>query len=356
MRISIRWCLLAVLGFLLVANVASALPYDWAMPYQHVNQHGGGYKFSIRSLAASQDGSDTLYYGHIQNAYDGILPDGTLNIVNIDPSTGAVLHYITVTAQPKALATDDRGYVYAGAGGTVNVYPGNLSSLTASISVSGATAIEGVTVTQIGSDYFLYASNRGTGKVARYNIDNINSPVLDTTWATNGIYTLPTTDLRGVVTADADGNLWVSDKTADRVYRIAADGLSHIYTTVDNPKDIAICGDYAYVSTEKGDLSTVEQLFVSDMSLNQTLYDSMVNTGYGASHYGFGGITILNGKVYVTDEDSLRIDGPSGYGDPTTHYLDRIYSIDIPCIPEPASIIAMLSGLSGLALMRRLRK
>jgi len=347
MKYNAKWSLLVFAVVLLVSNLASAVPYDWAMAYQHVNQHGGGYKFSIRGLAASQDGSDTLYYGHIQNAYDGVLPDGTLNIVNLSLA-GNILHYITVSAQPKALATDDRGYVYAGAGGKVNIYPANLASLTTFINISGATAVEGITVAKISGDYFLYASDRGTGKVARYNIGDINNPVLDTSWANNGLYTLPTTDLRGVMTADSDGNIWVADKGNNKVYKIAADGLSHTSTTVNKAIDIAICGEFAYVSTENGDLSTVEQLLVSDMSLNQTLYNSMVNTGY-ASHYGFGGITILGGKVYVTDEDSWRIDGPSGYGDPLTSYGDRIFSIDIPCIPEPATIIMIAGGLFSLA-------
>jgi hypothetical protein len=354
MRIGGKSFLFAVLASVLVANAASALPYDWAMPYQHINQHGGGYKFSIRSLAASQDGSDTLYYGHIQNAYDGVLPSGTLNIVNISLS-GTILHSITVSAQPKALATDDRGYVYAGAGANINVYPADLASLSASISISGATAIEGVTVAKMGGDYFLYASNRGTGKIARYNIDDINNPFLDTSWANNGIYTLPTTDLRGVVTTDSAGSLWVADRGGNKVYKIAADGLSYASTTVPQPLDIAIAGDYAYVSTQGGNSSTVEQLLVSDMSLNQSLSNSMVNTGY-ASHYGLGGITVLGARLYVTDEDSWRIDGPSGYGDPLTSYGDRIFSIDIPIVPEPATIIMVAGAVAGIAGFARRKR
>lgn len=342
-----KYCVMlcaVLVAFLLAAEVASALPYDWAMSYEHVNQHGGGYKFSLRGLAAAQDG--TLYYGHIQNAYDGVLPGGTLNIVHCTPS-GSIINYITVSAQPKALAADDRGYVYAGAGGSVNVYPGNLASLTKSIAVSGATAIEGLTIDKEGANYFLYASNRSTGKVARYDITDIDNPVLDTLWAAGGIYTLPTTDLRGVA-VDHDGNIWVADKANDLVYKIAADGLSYTSAIVDNPMDIAICPIYAYITCQEGNQSTVEQLLMSDMSFQQSLYNPMVNTGY-ANHYGFGGVDIIGGKLYLTDEDSWRIDGLTGYGDPLTSYGDRIFSIDIPscAVPEPGTIAMILVGLGA---------
>ena len=89
------------------ATVAYAVPYDWAVFEEHVNQHGGGYKYSIRGLATAKNGSGDIYYGHIQDAYDGILTDGTLNIVRLDDS-GNMLGSVTVQNQPKALETDDR--------------------------------------------------------------------------------------------------------------------------------------------------------------------------------------------------------------------------------------------------------
>jgi hypothetical protein len=132
----------AFAGVLLAANLAAAVPYDWAMFYEHVNQNGGGYKFSIRGLAAAQDDSNTFYYGHIQDAYDGVLPDGTLNIVHMNLS-GSILHSITVTEQPKTLATDSRGYVYAGGVGQVTVYPSDLASPTTTITIASGRHQQG---------------------------------------------------------------------------------------------------------------------------------------------------------------------------------------------------------------------
>ena len=347
-----RFTLICVIaGVLLAANLAAAVPYDWAMFYEHVNQNGGGYKFSIRGLAAAQDGSNTFYYGHIQNAYDGVLPDGTLNIVHMNLS-GSILHSITVTEQPKTLATDGRGYVYAGGVGQVTVYPSDLASPTTTITIAsaGTNKVEGVTV-ENGGSYYLYATSRSNGNIARYDITDIFNPVLDTAWATSGVYTLPTTDLRGTA-VDPNGDIWVADKGADTVYKIAADGLSHSSTTVDDPMDIVLCPIYAYVSSQDGNTSTVEQLLISDMSLQQSLYDSIVDSGY-ENHYGFGGLDIIGDKLYVADEDSWRIDGPGGYGDPETSYGDRIFTIDIPAcgspIPEPTTVLMILGGLAGFA-------
>jgi hypothetical protein len=70
-------------------------------------------------------------------------------------------------------------------------------------------------------------------------------------------------------------------------------------------------------------------------------------------------IDIVGEKLYVTDEDSWRIDGPGGYGDPLTPYGDRIFSVDIPpcgVIPEPGTILMILGGLAGLAGIVRRRK
>ena len=117
-----------VISLCLTGTIAYAVPYDWNVVEEHVNQNGGGYKFSIRGLATAKDGGGDIYYGHIQKAYDDVLPDATLNIVRMD-TAGNMLGYVTVVNQPKALETDDRGYVYATSGYGIDVYSNDLASL-----------------------------------------------------------------------------------------------------------------------------------------------------------------------------------------------------------------------------------
>ena len=128
--------------------------------------------------------------------------------------------------------------------------------------------------------------------------------------------------------------------------------------------DIAVCCDYAYVSRQDGNSSSIYQLNLEDMSFIQELVDPMVDTGYG-SHYGLGGIDIYDGKLYVADEDSWRVDGPTGYSDPLTTYGDIIYTVDVPTcgtsgggetVPEPATIFYTVAGALGLCSIAIRRK
>lgn len=368
-RSRIVWSIVILCAFLFAATLSYAVPYDWTLYYTHKNANGAGdnNKFSIRGLATSEDGSNTLYYGHIKYAYDGVLPAGSQNIVRMDLS-GNVINYIAAS-QPKALATDDRGYVFAGAGANVNVYPNNLSALSATIGISGATAIEGLTVVHQSGNYYLYTSDRNSGKIARYNVNNVNSPTLDTSWGIAGMLTLPQTDERGIMAPDSSGNIWVADKGNNVVYKIAFDGLSYASTSVSKALDVVAYGDWVFISRQDANNSSIVQLNASDMSVYQTLTSSMINTAY-PSHYGFGGIDIINGYLYVADEDAYRsdhtgIDDPSGfdpsnYG-PETHYFDRIFKIELPPlpseeVPEPATLALIIPAFATILTFRRKSK
>jgi len=321
---------------MVIGMAAGSASAAWTTYYTHTQDPAAAFGadiFSIRGLALAQNGSGDVYYGHIQIAKDGAypLPEETVNVVRLD-STGALLGYRTVsgypvTAQPKTLATDDRGNVYtAFADGTVHVYSSDLSVEVTSFSAN-PTRIEGVAVERSGGSYYLYTSSRDDGVVKKFDVTTVGSPSLVTSRDLTG------TNARGLA-VDSSSNVYVADKNGT-VFKIAADFGSDTSTSVadvTNAFDIAVDGSFAYVSRQDAGSSAITKLLLSTLVVQGVLTDSI----YSTSDTGLAGIDIdATGNIWIADEDAVRTDPDV--------YIDRIYTIPVP---EPASLV--LAGIGSV--------
>jgi len=343
---------------LLATSAAQANSWDWSVYYTHTQTGQPNNWASIRGLALAKDGSD-LYWGHTSPARadsSAGLTDNTLNIVRLDRTSTNVLSHV-VSNQPKALATDDRGFVYTITGGfnqknTVYVYDAGLTGLVnpgflAGDSINTKYAIEGLEVLKSGNSYYLYTANRSTGMVYKVDVTDIMNPGAPVLF-----YDLPATNARGL-TLDSTGAVWVADYSG-KVYKIAPDGLTYASVTVPSETgDVSIYGDFAYVST----YSTVEVLNVADMSLVRSLTNPLPPYPYGTT-YGLGGLDMsADGQLlYVANGNAYSTIIGTG---PNYTWTDRILTIEIPGaapIPEPLTLLAVGSGLAGLAGYIRRRK
>jgi hypothetical protein len=343
MKKLITICLVMTI-ILAVSGVAQAALWDWSVYYTHTQTGPPNNWASIRGIALAKDGSD-LYWGHTSPARadsSAGLTNDTLNIVRLDRTSTNVLSHI-VSSQPKALATDDRGFVYTITGGfdqknTVYVYDAGLVGLVnpgflAGDSINTKYAIEGLEVLKSGSAYSLYTANRSTGMVYKVDVTDIMNPGTPVLFCD-----LPSTNARGL-TLDSTGAVWVADYSG-KVYKIAADGLTYASVTVPSSTgDVSIYGDLAYVST----YSTVEVLNVADMSLVRSLTNP-----YG-TEYGLGGLDMsADGQIlYVANGNAYSTIIGEG---PNYTWTDRILTIQTP---EPATI--GLLGLGALSLLKKRR-
>jgi hypothetical protein len=340
----------AVLG--LASGLARADTADWSTFYEHEQRDG---LFSIRGLALARDGSGDVYYAHIQNALDGpALPeDDAVNIVRLDPS-GAVVASIAVGSydphnpwppgdpQPKAIACDDRGYLYAVLGDHIRIFDADLAGEVASVAVEGSLHLEGVTVQEVGGVYYVFVSDRSDGMIRRYDVTDPTRPTL-TSWR----FPLEAAVSARGVAVDRAGRVWIADKDGDQVFRVSADARTVTAVPLATPLDVAFFGPVACVSRQDGAASSVEVLDLETLAVVETL--SPPSLGEGS--YGLGGIDVTPaGMLFVADEDAAQVETPTG-----TACFDRIlrYPLSLLALePAPADFGYVRVGRSEVRAVR----
>jgi hypothetical protein len=336
----------------------------WQEQSDYIGASGGAISQarSLRGLALAPDEA-SLYGGFIQGSTSGGIRKVNSSVLAVGGSDSAVIgngmgfgtsvnpngnyptnpYYGTgVLAtkqtgggasafnQPKGVATDDRGNVYAtlnsGANGVNQPWAAYNSSLTVLgtfTSTAGVSSqLSGLSLQKSGSDYYVYiARNNGSAQIERWNVTNPVTSTLDTTWGggTGKINLRSRADWNTAecngLEVDGDGTLYVTGgltgsagSKRDSVFKIpAAAGVSGDLTTgsvatVNGAMDVAIFQSRLVVSQYLAGSSTVAVLNKSDLSLVSTLTTGITHSNT-ASDSGYSGIAVSSaGKIYVVDQ------------------------------------------------------
>lgn len=254
-----------------------------------LGQGATGEPRSVRGLAVSPDGA-YLYLAYNQHKQVRKI---ALNVPNPADSCDAVaeLHFdgsrcstggYTGTClpdsldNPKAVATDDVGRVYATRSTEIHIFDANLTGRL--LAITGFATTNGVDVRRLDAgNVLLYASDRGTDQLYRMVVSEATiaaggsitrASVLDATFDGDGVVHVgtdaagaATNNLRGL-TADVDGNVWAaeSDGTLFHVVPAPGDGASTVTKrALSGAFDVAIDGDQVFVSSSARGVTVIDR-------------------------------------------------------------------------------------------------
>ena len=270
--------------------------------------------YQMRGFTASPDGK-YLFGGCLQ---------ADKRVYKFDGATGKVLgeYKDSEPGYGKGLAADDRGYLYVGIANQANDgavlysivdYETMKEVYIETIAISGKVGVNGAAVAKLGDKYYLYfVTNYGPNYIYCYDVTDVKNPVLNKSFATNGVMTIA--DLCGAgsegsyLGIDSDGIIYMSCNTGsgskgDTLFKISADGKSVLTKTeISEAYGVSVKDDYVLVSTYAGADSSVYVLNTSDLSqITQTAKMS------DAANYS---MAIIGGdRIYVSDH------GYGGSGD-----------------------------------------
>lgn len=228
-------------------------------------------KYCMRGMAISQDGK--YMFGGFLN------PNGSSSIEMFETATGKVvsgIQYIqpenNKSSYPKGLATDDRGYLYAGLAYNPNNTQADLAvysyadglKLVSHTTVKATssdikTGVNGVAVEKVNGTYYAYVVvNYDVDYLIRVNVNDPANPVLDSAFGEGGVidlqkepYSLKEANYLDV---DTDGTIYLAcnSSTEQKVIVLSSDG-NMILGQISHPTayGVALWGDYILVTTQK---------------------------------------------------------------------------------------------------------
>jgi len=323
-----------------------------------------------RGLAISPDGR-YLYAGY--NNGSDLLQVRRIDLLEpdyVDATVGQIKGL-----RGKAIATDDQGRVYMAEGsvGYIKVYSADLTTELYTIS---QTKCEGVATRREGSQLVLYTSDRSTDKLTRYELTEsgggISAHVKAGLGGAGELTVTGASNLRGLE-IDANGNIWIADIDADKVWRV--DGGTYALTSIDSVADAMDVGfrdglvyvsQYTSLLISAFDMGTLalDHSFTAPWATLEMDPDGQ--SGYGA----FSGLVMVDDGFYVTNEAGQTADDKSTYGrdDANSGWIGPDYYTDLyeddnePIffvqpqaeIPEPGTLLVTLAGLiaAGVAVRR----
>ncbi len=300
-------------------------------------------KYCMRGMAVSQDGK--YLFGGFLN------PNGKGSIEMFDAYTGKVISGIqfiqpenTKSSYPKGLATDDRGYVYAGLAYNPNntradlgIYEYSTGALklvshtqVLATDADTKTGVNGVTVEKVNGTYYAYmVINYKVDYLIRVNVTDPANPVLDTSFGKDGMINLLDSIYGSgnkddfdacYLDVDTDGTIYLalgdkeSGSKVKKVIAISSDG-SLILRTLDCGSDvaygIAIWNEYLIVCMQNtGKLAIYEkstflpiastEVGESNIVLPFDRDDQLLNAGVSS----FCNVTVVNDVLFIGDQGS----------------------------------------------------
>ena len=302
-------------------------------------------KYQMRGMAISQDG---------KYAFGGYLnPNGSSAIEMFDIATGktvAGFQYIqsenSKSSYPKGLATDDRGYLYAGLAYNPNNTRADLAVFTYDDSkitqvgygnvimtdANTKTGINGITVENINGTYYAYVVvNYDVDYLVRLNVNDPTNPVVDTSFGNNGMIDLKQAPFSVsdalYLDVDTDGTIYLSCTTATekKIISITSDGSIIINQAIqDTAYGVAIWGEYLFVTTQNtGKVciyykSTLAPFAELEVTADNTILpidrdDILLNTGVNS----FCNASVVGDVLFLGDQGS----GATG--------LDQIFAVGL---------------------------
>ena len=271
----------------------------------------------LRAFAVDPNGK--YYYG-------GLLNGGTPTVYQFDAATGAEVctYQFDPSEDPgayiKALAADDRGYVYMGVANVANngaVYfaicsEDGLSEIKwVKIEIEGKVGVNGAAVRQLGDKYYLYfVTNYETDRIYCYDVTDVNNPKLNTNFGSDGFTTgtgyLDLTSAFGMqdannIAVDEMGYIYMCATTGvgskgDTIFRISAEGTGIVaQASVSECFGVAILGQgYLGTCTYEGADSKLHILNQQDLTTVTVIgYDNANN---------FTQLGMIGNKIYMADQ------------------------------------------------------
>lgn len=271
----------------------------------------------LRAFAVDPNGK--YYYG-------GLLNGGTPTVYQFDAATGAEVctYQFDPSEDPgayiKALAADDRGYVYMGVANAANngaVYfaicsEDGLSEIKwVKIEIEGKVGVNGAAVRQLGGKYYLYfVTNYETDRIYCYDVTDVNNPTLNTNFGSDGFTTgtgyLDLTSAFGMqdannIAVDEMGYIYMCATTGvgskgDTIFRISAEGTGIVaQASVSECFGVAILGQgYLGTCTYEGADSKLH-------ILNQQDLTTVTVVGYDNAN-NFTQLGMIGNKIYMADQ------------------------------------------------------
>jgi hypothetical protein len=330
------------------AAADAAFTLTWNVAYDQTNATTN----QLRAVEVSeQAGNDSVYVGMIQTTGNG------RRLFQFD--TDAPHSQLSATPgrndQPKAIATDDRGNVFVGDrisggnSGQITTFTSSLGSPTSTSTNVPTKQFGGLATAHFGGHYYLYATREATtavsgsavgAEIRRYIVDNPNSPVLDTTFGTSGIFTIPGTTgssgaktLRGIDIAP-DGTIFTANRDEGLVHRISSDLTSVITKNLTGAMDVSLFNGMAFVTSYNGASSLIRVYHMGNLAVDSDITISALglNPYTRGGSEGWSGIDVdhKTGRIWLGDQ-SYQSSGT---------VKDRLLvSSALAQVPEPAAML-----------------
>ncbi len=266
----------------------------------------------LRAFAVDPNGK--YYYG-------GLLNGGTPTVYQFDAASGAEVctYQFDASEDPgayiKAIAADDRGYVYMGVANAANngaVYfaickeAGLEPVKWVKIEIEGKVGVNGACVSRVGDQYYLYfITNYETDRLYCYNVTDVNNPVINNAFGTDGSGYLDLTAAFGMqdannIAVDPMGCIYICATTGkgskgDTVFKTNENG-----TGISRQAEISECFGVCYINgyvgvcTYEGPDSKLHILDSTDLSTVKVVtYDNANN---------FTQLGMIGNKLYMADQ------------------------------------------------------